>query len=102
MGREVYNMGDERFDSMLLGMAQTLGGIEPILHNFLSFLSRRTDFFHIQDEGNPHTGFPPGVAEQMLLKHFKHFEGLAIKQKQAAEEAANTKPAPVDVTDEPP
>jgi len=111
-------MADERFDSMLLGMAQTLGGIEPILHNFLSFLARRTDFFHIQDENNKHTGFPPGVAEQMLLKHFKHFEGLALQQKQVqdaareqkqAKEAASeapdepdTKPAPVDVTDVPP
>merc|ERR1712195_218914 len=68
---------DERFDSMLLGMAQTCGGIEPILHTFLAFLARRTDFFHIQDESNPNTGFPPGVAKKMLLKHFNHFEGMS-------------------------
>jgi len=100
---------DERFDSMLLGMAQTCGGIEPILHTFLAFLARRTDFFHIQDESNRNTGFPPGVAKQMLLKHFNHFEGMSLKAKQgaadaaaakqAAQDAADVKPPPEDVTD---
>jgi len=100
-------MADERFDSMLLGMAQTLGGIEPILHTFMAFLARRTDFFHIQDESNTNTGFPAGVAKKMLLKHFNHFEALSLaakkgKQdavKRTAEEDTAPKPPPEDVTD---
>ncbi|KAG5509381.1 hypothetical protein JKF63_06691 [Porcisia hertigi] len=38
-------MADERFDSMLLAIAQQQQGIDGILDTFFSFLSRKTDFF---------------------------------------------------------
>lgn len=38
-------MADERFDSMLLAIAQQQQGIDGILDTFFSFLNRKTDFF---------------------------------------------------------
>ncbi|CAJ1019570.1 conserved hypothetical protein [Leishmania braziliensis MHOM/BR/75/M2904] len=42
-------MPDERFDSMLLAIAQQQEGIDGILDTFFSFLSRKTDFFSQPD-----------------------------------------------------
>ncbi|KPA77208.1 hypothetical protein ABB37_07118 [Leptomonas pyrrhocoris] len=42
-------MADERFDSMLLAIAQQQQGIDGILDTFFSFLSRKTDFFTQSD-----------------------------------------------------
>merc|ERR1719267_65055 len=37
-------MDDERFDGMYIQMAQTVGGIDPLLDSFFGFLRRKTDF----------------------------------------------------------
>lgn len=42
-------MSDERFDSMLLAIAQQQQGIDGILETFFSFLNRKTDFFSQPD-----------------------------------------------------
>jgi len=38
-------LADERFDGMLLNIAQQSQGIEPLLDCVFSFLRRKTDFF---------------------------------------------------------
>jgi hypothetical protein len=58
---------DERFDGVLLGLAQQVSqnegpGIDPLLEVFFSFLRRKTDFFsgaqeqQVRDKLNAHTG----------------------------------------------
>ena len=37
--------GDERFDAMLLSIAQQHQGIDSLLDTFCGFLRRKTDFF---------------------------------------------------------
>mmetsp|Transcript_61518 Transcript_61518/g.133125 ORF Transcript_61518/g.133125 Transcript_61518/m.133125 type:complete len:337 (+) Transcript_61518:47-1057(+) len=54
---------DERFDGVLLNIAQQAGSIENILDTFFGFLNRKTDFFTgAEDEA---------AAEQLVLKHYK-------------------------------
>lgn len=53
----------ERFDGILLNIAQQGGSIENILDIFFGFLNRKTDFFTgAQDEA---------AAEQLVLKYYK-------------------------------
>jgi len=53
----------EKFDGVLLNVAQQAGSIDAILDTFFGFLQRKTDFFTgSQDEQ---------AAEQMVLKYYK-------------------------------
>lgn len=62
--------GDERFDGVLLNIAQQSGSIDSILDAFFGFLQRKTDFFTgAQDEQ---------AAEQMVLKCFVCSERRAL------------------------
>lgn len=97
---------EERFDGMLLGMAQQLdGGIETLLDTFFSFLGRKTDFF---------TGALDDQADKMVNAVMKRHKDKAMKLHKArlAEKAENAAPpkkkAPpkdepkiMDITDEP-
>jgi len=57
---------DERFDGMLLAMAQQhQGGVKELLKTFFGFLHRKTDFFH---------GAAPGVAKQTVLDAMNKYE----------------------------
>merc|ERR1712039_942956 len=54
---------DERFDGILLNIAQQAGSVDNILDAFFGFLNRKTDFFTgAQDES---------AAEQMVGKYYK-------------------------------
>ncbi|KAL3658257.1 hypothetical protein V7S43_016647 [Phytophthora oleae] len=61
----------DRFDSMLLTIAQSQRGIEPLLDTVFSFLRRKTDFF---------TGAEPKVIEDTILKSVRKQAALAEKQ----------------------
>ena len=66
-------------DEVLMSLAGKLGGIDPLLKAFFSFLHRKTDFYvQFPREGNPKgfspkMGFPAGQAESMVARNFKAF-----------------------------
>ena len=78
---------EEKFDSMLLHIAQQHDGIEPLFDTFFGFLRRKTDFY---------TGAQKSTAESMVMKSFKSHLIQAIKIKAAKEESDNfEKPMPM-------
>jgi hypothetical protein len=70
----------ERFDGILLNVAQQAGSIENILDIFFGFLNRKTDFFTgAQDEN---------AAEALVLKYYKkHWK--AGQKKRAEQQEKN-------------
>ncbi|EKF28578.1 hypothetical protein MOQ_007669 [Trypanosoma cruzi marinkellei] len=81
---------DERFDSMLLAIAQQHDGIDSILDTFFSFLGRKTDFFtqpqRARESVTRALERHLGRAEERLQK--KQAEEALRKQKAAAAGAA--------------
>uniref|UniRef100_H3D7S3 NudC domain containing 3 n=1 Tax=Tetraodon nigroviridis TaxID=99883 RepID=H3D7S3_TETNG len=67
----------EMYDNALLGILQHVGNIQDFLQVFFGFLYRKTDFYRLLSSPNDKMGFPPGVAEKMVLKTFELFEKLA-------------------------
>lgn len=66
-------MADERFDGILLQMCQGHASMEGILNTFFSFLRRKTDFYHVL-QGDERVGFPPGVAEKLVIQAFARYK----------------------------
>ncbi|XP_066507375.1 nudC domain-containing protein 3 [Hoplias malabaricus] len=87
----------ELYDNALLGILQHVGNIQNFLQIFFGFLYRKTDFYRLLASPNDRMGFPPGVAEKMVLKTFKLFENLAAHDRervmQLAEDAKAVPPA---------
>jgi len=68
----------EKFDGVLLNIAQQAGSIETILDAFFGFLNRKTDFFTgAQDEG---------AAEVIVLKYYKKHWKAGQKKRAEAQE----------------
>lgn len=77
----------DKFDGVLLAMAQQHEGIESLLHTFFSFLERKTDFF---------TAASPQAVETVVLKVLKDHQGIAAQKAaaKAASKPAAATPAP--------
>lgn len=58
----------EMYDNALFGILQHVGNIQEFLQIFFGFLYRKTDFYRLLSSPNDKMGFPPGVAEKMVLK----------------------------------
>lgn len=58
----------ELYDNALLGILQHVGNIQNFLQIYFGFLYRKTDFYRLLTRPNDKMGFPPGVAEKMVLK----------------------------------
>ncbi|XP_068429964.1 nudC domain-containing protein 3 [Clinocottus analis] len=67
----------EMYDHALLGILQHAGNIQDFLQVYFGFLYRKTDFYRLLSGPSEKMGFPPGVAEKMVLKTFRLFEKLA-------------------------
>ncbi|KAK7106898.1 nuclear migration protein nudC-like [Littorina saxatilis] len=67
------NSDPERFDGMLVTMAQQCeGGIKELLGNFFGFLQRKTDFY---------TGTGSAQAEELVMSSFRKYQSEAQKLK---------------------
>ncbi|XP_023268212.1 nudC domain-containing protein 3 [Seriola lalandi dorsalis] len=90
----------EMYDNALLGILQHVGNIQDFLQVYFGFLYRKTDFYRHLSVPNDKMGFPPGVAEKMVLKTFKLFEKVAehdrerqLSERQKREESRCVPPA---------
>uniref|UniRef100_A0A3P9L6E6 NudC domain containing 3 n=1 Tax=Oryzias latipes TaxID=8090 RepID=A0A3P9L6E6_ORYLA len=100
----------EMYDNALLGILQHVGNIQDFLRVYFGFLYRKTDFYRLLSGPDDRMGFPPGVAEKMVLK-VKLFEQMADQDRQRAlsqlqnvEESRGVPPAAqeLQVSSEPP
>ncbi|XP_034565418.1 nudC domain-containing protein 3 [Notolabrus celidotus] len=67
----------EMYDNALLGILQHVGNIQDFLQIYFGFLYRKTDFYRLLSGPSDQMGFPPGVAEKMVLKTYRLFEKVA-------------------------
>ncbi|KAM4678321.1 nudC domain-containing protein 3 [Discoglossus pictus] len=67
----------DHYDHALLGILQHVGNIQDFLSIYFGFLYRKTDFYRLLMSPQERLGFPPGVAQNMVLQTFKMYERLA-------------------------
>jgi len=68
----------QAYDNALLGILQNEAGLEQFLDVMFGFLGRRTDFYHIMTEPKQRYGFPPGVAEKMVMNVSRNTQHVSV------------------------
>ncbi|CAK1547048.1 unnamed protein product [Leptosia nina] len=58
----------EKYDQMLISVLEEEKSIIGFLSAIFGFLARRTDFYYVPDGKYENMGFPPGVAEELVIK----------------------------------
>lgn len=67
----MVSSGEEKYDTVLLSLAQQMeGGVPQLIDVLFNFLARKTDFY---------VGGGPGAAEKLLLEKFKKYEEIALE-----------------------
>ncbi|CAH0391143.1 unnamed protein product [Bemisia tabaci] len=69
------------YDEFFCGILSSEGDITSFLNAVFGFLYRRTDFFTVQEDCSSAIGFPPGVAEQVLVSAFRKWQLKGLKPK---------------------
>ncbi len=64
----------EAFDQILMQLAAQHNGIESLLKTIFSFFHRKTDLYVVANKQQNNMGFPPGVAEKLVLRAFHEFQ----------------------------
>ena len=82
---EMVVASEEKFDQMLMHIAQQHDGIDPLFDTFFGFLRRKTDFY---------TGAQSHLAENMVMKSFKNHLNQAMKAN-AAKQVSDSYDAPM-------
>lgn len=113
----MMDKNQERFDSILLSMAQEhSGGALEFLDTVLSFLARKTDFFHGSTEENARKiilekfekwsaeskKIHQNILNDQMMREKKHQERLANRKREEEEYVKKMmeEPSIVEVTDE--
>ncbi|XP_072932154.1 nudC domain-containing protein 3 [Epargyreus clarus] len=58
----------EKYDEVLASILVNEKSILGFLSTIFNFLARRTDFYYVPDGQYENMGFPPGVAEELVIK----------------------------------
>jgi len=69
---------DERFDGVLLNIAQQAGNIDAVMDNFFGFLQRKTDFFTAAHD--------EAAAEKIVLQYFRKYWKAGQKKRAEQQE----------------
>ena len=75
---EILGGQEGLYDNALMGILQNCGKLPPFMDAIFSFLARRTDFYIIMQHERARMGFPPGVAESMVMQVSGFYLQLAL------------------------
>ena len=65
---------DPMLEELLVRCASKYNGVEPFMGAIFQFFAHKTDLFHEMVRKEDPMGFPPGVAEQIVLRQFKKWQ----------------------------
>lgn len=89
-----------KYDDVLLSILQNCGKIEPFIDAIFHFLARRTDFFRLMHAPSDKLGFPPGIAEKVVLKMFRKHQAAVLKDDKIYQQKIKGQKHPFDKPEE--